>query len=62
MKREHLGIVMLASHKTALEKLARANGEAMAVVLRRLIREEAERRGLWPDPTPQPSGEETRRV
>ena len=48
MKREYVGVVMLPEHKRALERLARVNGEAMAVVIRCLIREEAQRRGLWP--------------
>jgi len=47
-KRESIGLVMLPSHKEALRRLAEVQGEAMAVVVRRLIREEAGRRGFWP--------------
>lgn len=45
----HVGIVVLPVHKEALRLLAAANGEAMSVTIRRLIREEAQRRGFWPD-------------
>jgi hypothetical protein len=48
--RKHVGIVVLPKHKEALRLLAEANGEAMSVTMRRLIREEAQRRGLWPFP------------
>lgn len=46
--REHLAVIILPAHKAVLRRLAEANGEAVAVVVRRLIREEGERRGLWP--------------
>ncbi len=48
--REHLGVILLPAHKQALKRLAEANGEAMAVVVRGLIRREAERRHMWPTP------------
>ncbi len=35
-------------HKRALMRLAEADGESMAAVVRRLIREAGERAGLWP--------------
>lgn len=47
-KDDRLVLKVLASDKTALRRLAEAEGEAMAVVVRRLIREEAKRRHLWP--------------
>ena len=50
MERQHIGIVALPAHKEALRRLAHANGETMAVVVRRLIREEAQRRGMWAAP------------
>jgi hypothetical protein len=48
MEREHIGVAALPAHKAALRRLAAANGESMAVVVRRLIREEAQRCGCWP--------------
>ena len=47
-KNERLVVKMLPSDKAALRRLAAAEGEAMAVIVRRLIREAAGRRGLWP--------------
>lgn len=47
---DRLTVKVLPAHKAALERTARANGEAMAVVVRRLIRTEAERLGMWPEP------------
>jgi hypothetical protein len=52
VKIERLGIKVLPMHKRALEAMALTEGEPVAVVLRHLIRAEAERRGLWPaDPS-----------
>jgi len=45
---ERLALKVLRRDKEALRRLAAAEGEAMAVVVRRLIREEARRRGLLP--------------
>lgn len=42
-KREHLNIVVLRRDKEALRRLADAEGEAMSVVMRRLIREAAQK-------------------
>ena len=42
IKTERLTIKLLKSDKAALERIAKAEGEAMAVVIRRLIREAAE--------------------
>jgi hypothetical protein len=47
-KTERLAIKVLVADKQALSRLADADGEAMAVVMRRLIREEASRHGLCP--------------
>ena len=41
-----LGFTVLSRDKQALRRLAQVEGETMSVVLRRLIREEARRRGL----------------
>ena len=46
---ERLGLKVLAGDKEALRQLAKAEGEAMAVVVRCLIRQEAERTGLMPN-------------
>lgn len=35
--------------KVALERLAEEQGESQSTVVRSLIRQEARRRGLWPD-------------
>ncbi len=41
---------MLPIHRQALEAIASADGEGLSVILRRLIRDEAKARGLWPEP------------
>lgn len=46
IKTERLTIKVARSQKSALEQMARAEGESIAVVVRRLIRTEATRRGL----------------
>ena len=53
-KDERVVLRVLPSDKAALRGLAEAEGEAMAVVVRRLIREAAHRRGLWPRKEPSP--------
>lgn len=45
-KSERLIVKVLPGQKAALEAMARAEGEPVAVILRRLIRDEAGRRGL----------------
>ncbi len=47
-KTERLSVKVLPEHKQAVEEMARAEGEAVATVVRRLIKSEAQRRGLWP--------------
>ena len=44
---ERLALNVLRRDKEALRRLAAREGEAMAVVVRRLIRNEAQRHGLW---------------
>lgn len=61
MEREHIGIAVLPVHKAALRRLAEANGETMAVTLRRLIRDEAKRQGMWPLPEAERPAQEVRR-
>ena len=39
---------VLAKHRRALGDIARLEGESMATVVRRLIKQEAIRRSLWP--------------
>ena len=54
-KSERLGLVLSAREKGAARKLAEAEGDlTVAAVLRRLIRAEAQRRGLWPVKEEQP--------
>jgi hypothetical protein len=48
MKQERLGIVLRSRDKAAARRLAEVEGESIACVVRRLIRNEAERRGIWP--------------
>jgi hypothetical protein len=43
---ERLGLNVLRRDKEALRRLAAAEGEAMSVVVRKLIRREAQKRGL----------------
>ena len=44
---ERLSLKVLRRDKEALRRLAAVEGEAMAVVVRRLIRRAAQERGLW---------------
>lgn len=50
-----LVVKVLPVHKEAVQRMAQEDGEPMAVFVRRLIRAEAQRRGLWP--VPQAQGE-----
>ena len=43
-----LVVTVPAAHKEALRRLAEDEGEPMAAIVRRLIRGEARRRGVWP--------------
>ena len=45
-----LTVKVLVSHKAALERLAEEEDTSAAAVVRRLVRAEAERRGVWPTP------------
>lgn len=48
-KDERLGLVLTSTEKAALQKLAAAEGGlSQSATVRRLVRVEAERRGLWP--------------
>jgi hypothetical protein len=47
-KTEHVKALLTSSHKAALRRIAILDGEPTSVILRRLIREEAARRGMWP--------------
>jgi len=47
---ERFAIAMSPRDRAALRRLADTIGEAQAVIVRRLIRREAERRGLLPCP------------
>jgi len=57
---ERLGTVSLSAvEKQALASLAQTEGRSQAAMVRRLIRQAAEARGLWPMPTRQDcTGEE----
>jgi RNA polymerase-interacting CarD/CdnL/TRCF family regulator len=44
-----LAVTVLPVHREALKRLAADEGEPMAAVVRRLIREEAQRRQMWPE-------------
>jgi len=52
--RASLTLKMLRRDKEALERLAALEGEPMAVVVRRLIRDAARDRGLWPPQNARP--------
>lgn len=43
-----LNVKVLQEHKFALRELARCEGESMSVTLRRLIKDAALAKGLWP--------------
>jgi uncharacterized protein (DUF1778 family) len=46
METERLNLKILRSDKSALRRLAAIEGESMSVVVRRIIRNELEQRGL----------------
>ena len=49
MRAKRVSIVMLASEKLALERLAEAEGGlSQAALVRWLVRREAKAKGLWP--------------
>lgn len=52
LRTQRLTVKLQPAHRTALENLARLDGESVAAVVRRLIRAEAQRRGFWPQPMP----------
>jgi len=59
MRTEYIGVVLSAKEKEAVRRLAEAEGGLSAAALvHRLIRQEAQRRGLWPA-TPAPSAAPT---
>lgn len=45
---EDFRLVMTQAEKSALEALAEHDDGSQAAIIRRLVRSEAERRGLWP--------------
>lgn len=45
---ERFPIAMSPRDRVALRRLSAITGESQAVVVRRLIRQEAERQGVWP--------------
>lgn len=47
MKTVRLTVQVLPTHKRILERIAQTEGEPVAVVVRRLIRLEGQKRGLW---------------
>lgn len=48
-----LSVKVLPAHKAALTQLAQNDDTSAAAIMRRLIRAEAQRRGLWPHTTQQ---------
>lgn len=44
---ERLNLKILQTDKIALRRLAQREGEPMSVIVRRILREEFKRRGLW---------------
>jgi hypothetical protein len=48
---ERLSLKILRADKVALRRLAEVEGEAMSVIVRRILRDEFKRRGLWPPKT-----------
>ena len=47
-KKEYIAVTLLPEHKETLRQLACQSGESMAAEVRRLIRQEGARVGLWP--------------
>jgi hypothetical protein len=58
-KSERLTVKVMAAHKNALRTLAQIEGEPVAMIVRRLIRAEAERRNVWQE-SEKPCGREPR--
>jgi predicted transcriptional regulator len=50
-KSERLTVKVLPAHKQALERIAEQEETSSAAIMRRLIRREAERVGVWPGST-----------
>lgn len=50
MRTERIGLVVTPREKTVVRKLAEDEGRSMANVIRKLVREEAKKRGLWQSP------------
>jgi len=48
MRRRRFPVVLSAKERRALQTLAREDGLSGAAVIRRLIRQEARQRGVWP--------------
>jgi hypothetical protein len=48
-KHEQVSVNLLSVQKHALKQLAEVEGETMSVIIRRLIREEAVAKGIWPE-------------
>lgn len=58
LKTERLAVKVLPAHKQALLRMAEAEDVPEAVIVRRLLRAEAERRGMWPaQPSTAPKAE-----
>ena len=53
---EAFRLVMNQAERKALEKLAENDGTSQAAIVRRLVRNEARERGLWPPPAGQRAG------
>ena len=56
-RKERFGLILSKRDKDILRGLAAEEQEPIASVLRRLIRDEAKRCGLWPIRDAQPRGE-----
>jgi hypothetical protein len=54
-KTERLTVKVLPAHKQALEQIALSEDTSSAAIMRRLIRSEAVKRGVWPLPSPTPA-------
>lgn len=57
LKTERLAVKVLPAHKQVLACIAQTEDTSEAAIVRRLIRSEAEKRGLWPVPQGQPQRE-----
>ena len=49
MEKSHVTIQIPMKHRRLLELLAREEGESFSTIVRRLLRDEGVRRGLWND-------------